>query len=306
MLRSVILLLPLALVAAEPAPPAIDPDDEPDPVAEPAAARAVEAAPPVEPPFWRNTGKIGAYGTSVVTRDAAESRDPAISGTTSDTIAYRLGLEIGLDYRGGPHSLDQRLLARYGRQRDDASGWVEDADEVRYDGVYRYTIRRPHFVFADWGWESVFSGPEPEQRPFDPGLVKGSVGYGQLYEDLLPETDKLEGRIGAGVRKRYGHISDAEKEAQYGLAAFLRYEREQNLSLRYFAQYEGFAEFEDLGHLTNVVTAGLTAKLSTLITAELGLRAYYEREPEDAGADDAGYDEWSLRQDTLLGLTYIW
>jgi len=268
---------------------------------------AVEPAPlEEEPAFWRNTGKFGAFGTSVASKDAATSRDPAISGTTTDTIAYRLGLEMGLDYRGGKHSVDQRLLAKYGRKKDEDRAWIEDADEVRYDGVYRYSFRKPHFVYADWGWESVFTGPLPEQRPFDPGLLKGGVGYGQLYEDLLPMADKLEGRVGAGARKRYGHISDAEKEAQYGLTAFLRYEREQTVSLRYFAQYEGFSEFNDLGHVTNVITAGLTAKLSSLLTAELGLRAYYERAPETAGGDEVGYDEWSLRQDTLLGLTYVW
>lgn len=313
MLRTLILLLPLAAVAVAvetlpapaPAPaPQADADEDDADDADPApAARAPGGA---EPAFWRSTGKFGAFGSSVVTREATTSRDPAIAGTGNDTVAYRLSLETGLDHRNGRHSLDQRLLAKYGRQRDDVSGWLEDADEIRYDGVYRYTIRAPHFVYTDWGWESTFTGPEPEQRPFNPGLLKASAGYGQLYEDLLPESDKLEGRLGAGVRKRYGHISDLEKDPQYGLTAFLRYEREQTVSLRYFAQYEGFAEFNDMGHVTNVVTAGLTAKLSTLLTAELGLRAYYESEPEDAGTDDAGFDQWSLRQDTLLGLAYIW
>lgn len=308
MLRTAILLLPLAAVAIAvetlpaPAPaPVVDTDDADDAAPAPAAAAAG-----IEPAFWRSTGKLGAFGSSVVTREATTSRDPAIAGTGNDTIAYRLSLETGLDYRNAKHSLDQRLLAKYGRQRDDVGGWLEDADEVRYDGVYRYSIRAPHFVYTDWGWESTFTGPEPEERAFDPGLVKASAGYGQLYEDLLPESDKLEGRLGAGVRKRYGHLGDLENDPQYGLTAFLRYEREQTVALRYFAQYEGFAEFNDLGHVTNVVTAGLTAKLSTLLTAELGLRAYYESAPEDAADGDVGYDEWSLRQDTLLGLTYIW
>lgn len=303
MLRPSLLLLPLALFAAEPAPA---PAPAPTPAPAPAPAPVIPDAPVAEPAFWKNTGKLGAFGTSVVSKDAATSRDPAIGGATTDTIAYRLGLEVAFDYRGGRHSVDQRLVAKYGRSKDEDREWIEDTDEVRYDGVYRYTIRKPHFIFADWGWESVFTGPRPEQRAFDPGLLKGGVGYGQLYEDLLPEADKLEGRVGAGARKRYGHISDAEKDPQYGLTAYLRYEREQTVSLRYFAQYEGFSEFGDLGHITNVVTAGLTAKLSSLLTAELGLRAYYERAPEEAGADDPGYDQWSLRQDTLLGLTYVW
>ena len=295
MLRRPLLLIPLTALAA------VAVETVPAPAAVPAAEGAAQ-----EPSFWRKTGKVGAFGTSVVSREAAASRDPAINGTTTDTLAYRLSLEVGFDYRAGKHSVDQRLLAKYGRKKDEDADWIEDADETRYDGVYRYSFSKPHFVYADWGWESTFTGPEPEQRAFDPGLLKASTGYGQLYEDLLPESDKLEGRIGAGARKRYGHISEDEREPQYGLTAFLRYEREQTVSLRYFAQYEGFAEFNDLGHITNVITAGLTAKLSSLLTAELGLRAYYESRPEDADDDATGYSTWSMRQDTLLGLTYIW
>ena len=61
-----------------------------------------------------------------------------------------------------------------------------------------------------------------------------------------------------------------------------------------------------MNYSISVAIVGLTAKLSSLLTAELGLRAYYERAPKEAGADDPGYDQWSLRQDTLLGLTYVW
>jgi hypothetical protein len=47
-------------------------------------------------------------------------------------------------------------------------------------------------------------------------------------------------------------------------------------------------------------------KLYTYLTVELGLRAYYETEPDDAAAASTGYDELGLRQDTLIGLTYTW
>jgi hypothetical protein len=262
------------------------------------------AAPP--PPRWASTGKAGLFATSVVAGNNAESRDPAITGST-ETYAYRLSLEAGLDFRSGAHSADQDLLAKYGRKKDAGQEWTEDTDEVRYDGVYRYSFAKPHFAYGSWGWESVFSGPEPEHAPFSPGQVKAAVGYGQLYEGFWPKTAKLEARIGVAARKRYGSgLADADKDAEMGIELFVRHEHVLDERLRYFAQYEAFSEFADPGHVTNLLTAGLTAQLSRFLTAELGLRAYYESRPEDAARGATGYDEASLRQDTLLGLVYTW
>ncbi|HYE05597.1 MAG TPA: DUF481 domain-containing protein [Planctomycetota bacterium] len=280
-----------ALVAAEPAPaPALAPEPE-----------------PIEPPpLWSSDGKAGAFLSSIITKDTTTSRDPSIAGA-NETLAYRLGLEAGLDYRAGTWSFDQDFLGKYGRTRDEGEEWIEDTDEVRYDAVGRYAVHVPHHLYVRGGWESVFTGPEPEEYPFEPGLLKAGFGYALLLENLLPEKDKLELRVGPALRKRYGRILTAyEKETETGLEGFFRYERTQNALLRYFVQYEAFAEFEDFAHVTHLVTAGLTAQLATYLTAELGLRAYYESEPEDAPAGSVGYDEWGVRQDTLLGLTYTW
>ncbi|MBA3846228.1 MAG: DUF481 domain-containing protein [Planctomycetes bacterium] len=271
------------------------------------ALAAAEPAPPPPPEGWTSDGKVGAFLSSVVNKDAQTSRDPSIAGST-ETVAYRLALEAGLDYRAGKLSFDQDLLGKYGRKKDEGEAeWIEDTDEVRYDAVARYAFHAPHNVYLRGGWESVFTGPEPEEHPFEPGLLKAGAGYALLMENLLPEKDKLELRVGPALRKRYGRdLTDYEKETETGLEGFARYERTHNAALRYFAQYEAFAEFEDFAHVTHLVTAGLTAQFATYLSAELGLRAYYESEPDDAPVGETGYDEWSLRQDTVVGLTYTW
>lgn len=265
------------------------------------------ADPAPKPPRWTTTGKIGAFGSSVLTSNSDASRDPSISGA-NDTVAYRLSLEAGLIFREGKHAADHALLAKFGRKKDDEQPWIEDTDEVRYDGVYRYQFHQPHFSFASWGWESVFTGPDPERDPFTPGLVKATVGYGQLYENFWPTASKAEGRLGASARKRYGDsLANQDTETETGFDVYLRLEHQRDDRLRYFVQYEGFAEFDDLGHLVNVLTAGVTANLAKYLTLEVGLRAFYETRPDDR--DDLvgdGYNEWSVRQDTLLGLTYTW
>lgn len=283
-----LVLLPFAFAAAaEPAPPAPAEDEK-------------------EPASWVSTGRFGALGSNVIAAKEQTSRDPTIAGTT-ETYGWRLALDAGLDFRAAPHSVDQKLIAKYGRKREQEQDWVEDVDEVRYDGVYRYSWHKPHFSYVSWGWESVFTGPPPEERAFNPGLLKAGAGYGQLYEDLLPVTDKLEGRVGASVRKRYGSdLAHEDTEPIYGGELFLRYERKQTEMLRYFAQYEGFLEFEDPGHVISVVTAGLTANLTTLLTLDVAVRGYHETRPEDEANGTPGYNEWSGRQETLLGLTWIW
>ncbi len=274
------------------------------------ALYAEDAAPaevPPEPPRWATTGKAGAFVSNVVTGNNDTSRDPAISGS-NDTLAYRLALEAGLDFRADKHSVDQRLLAKFGRKKDENIAWIDDTDEVRYDGVYRYQFHQPHFGYASWGWESVFTGPDPDNDLFSPGLLKSAVGYGQLYEDFWSQKSKAEARIGAAVRKRYGNsLTDADRETETGLEIFARLEHQRDDSLRYFVQYEGFAEFKDVGHIINVFTAGLTASLNKYLSLEMGLRAFYESRPDSVTqTPDDGYGEWSMRQDTLIGLAYTW
>ena len=269
-----------------------------------ASVAAEDAAPPAD--GFSNSGKIGAYGSNVATSNADTSRDPSISGTT-ETVAYRLSLEAGLEYRNGKHSVEHDLLAKYARKKDENTAWVEDTDEVRYDGVYRYAFSKPHYTFASWGWESVFTGPEPEADLFQPGLVKGAAGYGQLYENFWAKESKFDARIGVGARQRYGKIlSSSETEVETGIELFVRHERVLDERLRYFLQYEAFSEFEDVAHITNLFTGGLSVQLYTYLTVELGLRAFYETEPDDVVSGTPGYDELGLRQDTLIGLTYTW
>jgi len=268
------------------------------------AAIAEDVAPPAD--GFSTSGKIGVFGSSVVTSNADSSRDPSISGTT-ETLSYRMSLEAGVEYRNGKHSVEHDVLAKYGRKKDENTAWVEDTDEVRYDGVYRYAFAKPHYTFASWGWESVFTGPKPDEDLFQPGQVKGAAGYGQLYENFWAKESKFDARIGVGARQRYGDsLSSRDTEVETGIELFVRHERVLDERLRYFLQYEAFSEFEDAAHITNLATAGLTLQLYTYLIVELGLRAFYETEPDDVVSGTPGYDEWGLRQDTLIGLTYTW
>jgi hypothetical protein len=77
--------------------------------------------------------------------------------------------------------------------------------------------------------------------------------------------------------------------------------------IRFFAQYEGFSEFNDLSHITNLITVGLTMQITRYIAVELGLRAFYEtRTKEDTTDSLPGFNQWSVRQDSLFGLTYAY
>ncbi len=102
---------------------------------------------------------------------------------------------------------------------------------------------------------------------------------------------------------------------QTGTEAFLRYDHDlidptdpekKKPTMRFFAQYEGFSEFNALAHITNLVTAGLAIQLSRYLGAEFGVRAYYETRTKEDDGTLAGFNQWSVRQDTLVGLTYLW
>lgn len=274
-------------------------------------AVAEDAAPapapvPAPAPAWVNDGKIGVFVTSISNHNSAFSNDPAIA-STRESLAYQIQFEDRLGYRTGRHSVDQIFQVKYGRERQEGEDWVENTDSVEYDGVYGYTLRAPHFLYVSWGADTVITEPDPGDDVLEPGVAKVATGYGQRYENLLPEKDRLEARLGVRAQKRWGGepLTGDEREWQVGPEFFARYERKQATNLFYWIQFEAFSEFEDLGHITNLATAGLDLKLNKWLAVNLGARAYYETEPDDAepGTGER-YDSWSWRTEALIGLSY--
>ena len=267
----------------------------------------VPALPP--PSNWTNTGRFGAFFSNVSTTNAETSLDPTISGTSSST-SFLATFDGQVNWKEGKNSIDNLLKARYGRIRTQGQDWSENNDELRYDGVYRREIVEPHFIYLGWGAESVFTGPDPYNYAFDPTTGKISGGYGQRYEDFIPDKNSLEFRLGARAQKKWGQSIGPDQDGiETGIEAFARYEHllkrgEGEYDVRFFTQYEGFSEFNDLHHITNLITAGLTVQLTRYITIELGVRAYYETRTKEDDGTSIGYDQWSVRQDALFGLTY--
>lgn len=257
---------------------------------------------------WTVSGRLGAYVASIATSNAETSRDTTIA-TTGESTSYLFTYEGRADWKSDRDSIDHLLKARYGRIRTENQAWQENNDELRYDGVYRRELFRPHFVYLGWGGESVATGPDPDNHAFDPTTGKASTGYGQRYEDFLPDKNHCEGRVGVRAQQSWGaSVPVGDDEMETGIEAFLRYEHllkrgDGEYDVRFFTQYEGFSEFEDLSHITNLVTAGLTMQLTRYLAVELGVRAYYETMPERDDGTGAGYDEWGVRQDSLFGLT---
>jgi hypothetical protein len=253
------------------------------------------------PSHWTHAGRLGAFYTSVVTERASSSNDPTIAGA-SESTAYVLTFDGSLRWKDGSESADHDLRLRYGKIRQEGQQWLENDDEARYEGVYRHEFRKPHFIYASWGARSVFTNPI-DDRALDPLLAHVGGGYGQLYENLLFAPDRLEWRLGARAQKRWSRHEPRNRTlVESGIEAFLRYERVLNESLKYFVQYDGFSEFNDLAHVTNLITAGLTMQLSKYLAVDVGLRAYYETAPEESDGAPV-YNHWSVRQDTLAGLT---
>lgn len=296
-----LLLVSIALSAEDVGPAAV-------PV-KPPLAGAAGRAPAVS--TWDISGRLGAYIANVSTSNATTSRDTTIA-TTAESTSYLFTYEGQANWKSDKDSIDNLLKARYGRIRTDSQDWQENNDEIRYDGVYRRELFYPHFVYLGWGAESVFTGPEPRNYAFDPTTGKASTGYGQRYEDFLPDKNHFETRVGVRAQQTWGpSVPPEDDDIETGLEAFVRYEHllkrgEGEYDVRFFAQYEGFSEFRDFAHITNLVTAGLTMQLTRYLAVELGLRAYYETLPENDDGTGIGYDEWSVRQDSLFGLTYAY
>jgi hypothetical protein len=257
-----------------------------------------------QPGDWITEFKFGVFFTNVNSQNAVASRDPSISGSHEST-SWLLTLDGKANYIVDEDDrIDQMLVLRYGRAKVDRGDWIENSDLVDYDGSYKHLFKKPHFVYVAWGLDTVFTGPEPEKDPFDPILAKISTGYGQLYKNMRPITDQFEWRVGVRAQRRFGRqLTHREEEWEIGPEFFTRYERKQTEQLSYFAQYEAFSEFNDMGHLSNLGTAGLDLLLMPYLTVRLAVRAYYECEPEDAETG-IGYDEFSYRQETLVGLTW--
>ena len=311
-----LLLLALTAYAEDQAPapgrvPAV-PSTEGTPVPVPQPLTPAPA-----PSNWKLEGRIGAFFNSSTTSNADISRDPTIGGASRSTAM--LGT---LDYKAlwavGDNSMDHIVKGRYGRVRTNDQDWTENEDEARYDGVLRHAVKDPNFVYLAWGLESVWTGPYRDdallpptnsRNPFDPLLARVSSGFGQKYANWVPE-DKFEWRLGARAQKRWGSlIREDEKGIETGLEAFMRYEGTPTAyqkDLKYFAQYEGFSEFNDTQHITNLITAGLTFQLSKSLNLELALRGYYETRPKEDRDDRQldGYNVWSIKQDTLIGVVY--
>ena len=273
------------------------------------AIPGVQIPPAVAPSNWKFTGRFGVFFSNVNTTNSDTSLDPTISGASTSTSF--LGTYDGqANWKEGKDSIDNLLKARYGRIRTEGQDWTENNDELRYDGVYRREIVEPHFIYLGWGAESVFTGPDPYSYAFDPTTVKVSAGYGQRYEDFIPDKNSLEFRLGARAQKKWGQsVGPTEDGIETGPEAFVRYEHllkrgDGEYDVRFFAQYEGFSEFNDLSHISNLITAGLTVQLTRYITIELGIRAYYETRTKEDNGTQIGYNQWSIRQDSLFGLTY--
>jgi hypothetical protein len=269
------------------------------------------AAQPLSVGDWTFTGRLGAHLSTVASSNAGTSRDPTIA-TAAESTSYLFTYEGQANWRKGRDALDNLLKARYGRIRTEDDAWLENNDEIRYDGVYRRELVEPHFIYLGWGLESVFTGPEPARHAFDPTTGKVAAGYGQRYEDFLPGKNHFEARIGVRAQQQWGaSVPPEDDDVETGPEAFARYEHllkrgDGEYDLRFFAQYEAFSEFGDLGHITNLVTAGLVVQISRYLAIELGLRAYYETTPQADDGTGVGYEEWSVRQDSLFGLTYTY
>jgi len=264
-----------------------------------------EDAPDAGP--WSHEAKISLSGNAVSGHNAEDSRDTAI-GDTTDTFTWRAGFDGKLVYEVPRHAWRQRLNMAYGRQRDDESGdrsWRERIDEILYDSQYDLKFKEIHSWYTAWGADSVFTGPEPDEDPFDPTLVRVSTGYSQHFKNLLPEEDELTWRVGVRAQRHFGgSLRSEDRVWASGIEGRIRYDRKQNELLDYFGQYEIFSEFEDLAHITHLLQAGINYKLNSLLSFSFNVRAYYESEPDDAAEDAIGYDEFSWRQETLFGLIY--
>lgn len=267
---------------------------------------AVEGQPePAPSASLSREGRIGVFVTSVVTSQAATSHDPTIA-SSSDTTSWQSKGEGRWNWKREADSWENTLNLAYGRQFTDAGGWRENEDQIRIASVFGHAISGPHGIYAAAGIDSVFTGGQEQEHPLDPLTGRLSSGYRYRRESVLPKEWLFDGRLGIRLQRTWGSgLSEEQREWEIGPELVLRGEWQPDERLSGWLQYEAFSEFSDPGHATNLLTAALLCKLSTVLTVDLSLRAYYETTPSGAGADRTGYNELSLRQMTLLGLSYV-
>lgn len=269
-----------------------------------AAALAAAADPAAAGPWtWRS--KLGAFLQNVSSHNAETSRDPAITGS-SDSLSWTINGEATVLWRSSPGRFEQRLEAEYGRIRTESQGgWQENSDTVGYEATYEGSLGGAHFLYGGGTADSVFTGPDPERKPFDPLVGKISTGYGQRYDDLLPDDDSLSWRLGVYARKRWEHGAPRyQTDVDAGPEAYVRYERRQSEDVSYFVQGEAYGEFDDRSHASTLGQAGLSVRIARHLTVELKARAYVESRPKEADDDAPGYGAWSLRQEALFGVVW--
>lgn len=255
---------------------------------------------------WSHHLKLSVQLSTVTTSNADTSNDATISGT-NDNSAYTIALDGRLKWEQGAHSFQNDAILKFGRKYDEDNKWEDSTDQIDYDGNYAFHINGIHNYYANIGLDSVFTGPKPDQDALDPAKGKISTGYALKLKDILPIKDSFETRFGVRAQRSWGdNTTSDQRETEVGFEWVTRYERKQNKELNYFAQYEFFTEFDDMGHHTHLVTAGLNYKINALFSIKFDVRGYMETEPDDLDstpADDT-YDTFAMRQETTIGFSY--
>ncbi len=273
---------------------------------------------------WTYNAKLGLLGTATTVSNQQDSYDTTIAGASS-TASVLGTADLRALFRAGNESLEHTLSLRYGQIQDsNSSHFIENEDEIRYDGVYRHLFARPHFTYALLGADTVATGPRSDdpavvpddyRKPFDPFQARVSTGYGQRYEQWLPD-DFLEWRLGARYQRRWGSIDPptGRDTGEFGWEGYIRYEatpQPLNKGFTFFVQYEIFSEANDMAHTTNLLTGSLAFNFTKYLQLQLAIRGYYETRPKEAkgadtGEDFSGYNQLSYKYDNMLGLTYIY
>lgn len=267
------------------------------------AAEKDIATPGPSPWTWKS--KLGVFFANTASHNAEDSPDPTISGTT-DSVSYKATGEAQVVWKDGLDRVEQRLEAGYGEIRtEEQAEWAENLDSINFQATYERTLVSPQFVYGNGTAETVFTGKDPNNKALDPMLAKLSTGLGHRYENLLPESDALVWRVGVSARKRWeSGVPEYVTDVEVSPECYLRYERKQSAEVTYFVQDDGWGDFDDMGHVTNLAQAGLTVRIAKLLTVEVKGRAYYESRPAEADRAAPGYSEWSMRQEAVVGLLW--
>lgn len=275
---------------------------EAGPAAADAAPPAVDAAPPSP---WSHEGRIGLFINTSSNSNADSSLDATIADS-NEYYSYQASFNGSLTWEVDPQEVEQTLIADFGRQKDEEDAWEDGNDVIDYDAIYRYHLNEHQRLSGAIGIDSVFTGKAPDNELFDPTLLKIIAGYGQEFDWKIDErVTSAEWRTGPRAQRRFGRGLGPERrdwEAGWELYGKVSYAPREGVE--FWAAYEAFAEFNDPGHISNLLTGGIAYQLTAYITATLSVRGYYETAPEEIADDTPGYDEFSYMQDSMIGLTY--